>query len=106
MAGELKQRAQRVLPTNLVQWLDRLVFVLRRARIRTVHRIFAALGVNIVKWRDYYSPLPVISDLDRNRARWDRPSELPGIDVAIEPMQERLAALADRWETDYLERAG
>jgi predicted O-methyltransferase YrrM len=106
MAGELKQRAQRVLPTNLVQRLDRLVFVLRRARIRAVHRVFAALGVNIVKRRDYYSPLPVISDLDGNRARWDRPSELPGIDVAIEPMQERLAALADRWETDYLERAG
>jgi hypothetical protein len=101
-----KERAARFLPGFVVAALDRLVFLLRRARVRAVHRTFARLGFNVVKHRDYYSTLPVLDDLRRNRARWDRPSELAGVAVDVDEMKRRLAALADRWEADFAAHAG
>ena len=105
-ARSAKERAQRVLPAPLVQQLDRLVFRLRRARIRAVHRLFGLFGLNVVRRTDYYSTLPVLDELQRNRARWDRPSQLPGVRVDVVAMKDRLAALADAWEGDFRSGAG
>lgn len=101
-----KQRAGRVLPARLVERLDRWVFGLRRARIRAVHRLFNALGLAIVRRADYYSTLPVLADLERNRARWDAPSELPGVAVDLDRMRDRLSDLDRRFAADFAERAG
>jgi hypothetical protein len=101
-----KQRAQRFLPGFVVELLDRAVFRLRRARVRAVHRAAGRLGYNIVKREDYYSTLPVLAEIESTRARWDRPSELPGLDVDLPAMKDRLAALADRWEADFRASAG
>jgi predicted O-methyltransferase YrrM len=105
-APSAKQRAARFLPAPLVEALDRLVFVLRRERIRLVHRLFARFGLNVVKRSDYYSTLPVLEELRETRTRWDRPSNLPGLAVDVAEMTARLAALADRWEKDYGEFGG
>lgn len=102
----LKQRAARFLPGILVDLLDRMVFLARRTRIRGVHGFFGRLGYNVVKRKDYYSTLPVISEIDRTRERWDRPSSLTGIDVDVPVMQKRLGMLADRWEQEFQEVAG
>lgn len=102
----MKQRLQGVLPTALVEALDRLVFVLRRARIRTARRFFALVGFNVVKRRDYYSTLPVLEEIEQTRERWDRPSELPGVAYDVEAMKDRLTALADKWEDDFAAGAG
>jgi hypothetical protein len=101
-----KQRAARFLPNVLVAWLDRLVFAVRRARIRAVHRAAGALGYNIVKRADYYSTLPVLADLERTRGRWDRPSALAGLSVDVAAMRDRLYTLADRWEDDFRATVG
>jgi len=69
-----------------------------RTLYRTLHRgslrLLARLGVNVVRTADYYSPLPVLSELERTRERWDRPSELPGLSVDLESMEERLRRIA------------
>lgn len=101
-----KQWAQRFLPAVLVAWLDRLVFAVRRARIRAVHRTAARLGLNVVKRADYYSTLPVLEEIERSRARWDRPSSLVGVDIDVADMTARLDRLADRWEADFRAHAG
>ena len=101
-----KQRAERILPPRLVRALDSGAFAARRAWIRAVHRGFGAAGLNVVKRADYYSTLPVLADLRANRARWDRPSALPGVDVDLAAMRDRLAQLADRWESDFAKQAG
>lgn len=102
----LKQRVQRVLPAFLVALLDRLVFRMRRVRIRAVHRAAARLGLNVVKRADYYSTLPVLEEIERTRARWDKPSALVGVDVDLAEMTARLDRLADRWEDDFRRHAG
>ena len=101
-----KQRLSRVLPAFLVEWLDRRVFAARRARVRTVQRLFGALGYNVVKRADYYSTLPVLSEIEQTRARWDRPSSLTGLDIDTPAMQKRLGVLADQWESEFTEVTG
>jgi hypothetical protein len=106
LTSGVKARALRILPATLVHELDQLVFVLRRARIRFVHRLFAILGLNVVKRADYYSTLPVIDQIERTRHRWDRPSGLVGLDVDVAAMTARLGGLADRWESDFASTTG
>ncbi len=107
MAGGRRRRwAGRLLPGSAVARLDRLVFAVRRGRIRAIHRFFGALGFNIVRKSDYYSTLPVLSEIARSRARWDRPSALPGVAVDVPAMTARLGELADRWEADFDKHAG
>lgn len=101
-----KQRAARFLPGFVVGWLDRLVFLARRARIRLTRRFFGMLGYNIVKRDDYYSVLPVLEELEQTRDRWDRPSELVGVEVDVPALRKRLGELAERWEADYRAQAG
>lgn len=101
-----KQRAQRMFPASLVALLDGLLFTIRRARIRAVHRTAARLGLNVVKRADYYSTLPVLDEIEHTRARWDKPSSMTGIDVDLTEMTARLDGLADRWEDDFRRYAG
>lgn len=102
----VKQRAASYLGASTVGRLDRFAFNLRRRRIRALHRIAGALGYNIVKRADYYSTLPVLSEIEDSRARWDSPSRLVGIDVDVPQMTTLLRSLIDRWEAEYREVTG
>jgi predicted O-methyltransferase YrrM len=102
----VKQRLSRVLPGSLIGWLDGLVFRVRRARIRAVQRLFGRLGLNVVRRTDYYSTLPVAAEIEKTRARWDRPSTLTGLELDVPGMQKRLGELADSWEREFQEVAG
>ena len=95
-----KQRVARVVPAWLVEFLDRLAFQVRRGRIRFVHRLAGLFGLNVVGRSDYYSTLPVLEELAANRARWERPSELPGVEVDLMALQKNLGRLADEWEDE------
>ncbi|WP_203336325.1 class I SAM-dependent methyltransferase [Nocardioides limicola] len=104
--ASLRHRVAAFLPAFLVHFGDRLVFRLRKGWIRSVHRFFAVLGLNVVKRADYYSTLPVLTELEKSRARWDRPSDLPGVDIDVPTLQKRLEALGDAWQAEYDEVAG
>lgn len=101
-----KQKAARFLPGPVVELLDRIVFTLRRRRIRLVHRTAGLFGYNVVKRVDYYSTLPVLSEIERTRERWDRPSALTGLDLDVPAMRTQLDVLADAWEADFLAVTG
>jgi hypothetical protein len=101
-----KEHVATFLPHRIVASLDRLVFAVRRARIRAVHRFFWALGYNVVKKSSYYSTLPILNELEQTRGRWDRPSELAGLDADVPSMTTRLSELAHRWEHEFAETAG
>src|SRR3546814_512098 len=101
-----KQRAARLLPAFLVDALDRMVFGLRRRRIRATRWFFALFGYNIVKKDDYYSTLPVLEEIEKTRERWDRPSPLSGLDIDVPAMKQRLGGLADKWESEFRSSTG
>ena len=101
-----KQRAARFLPRPIVELLDRLVFRARRGRVRSTQWFFGLFGFNIVKKDDYYSTLPVLSEIEKTRARWDKPSALVGIDLDVPAMSAALRDLAGRWEKEFAEVTG
>jgi len=78
--------------------------VLKRA-YRKVHRAgresLARVGLNAYPTRDFYSPLPVFSEVEERRDRWDRPSEMVGVEWDLEAMKARLAELVARFGGEY-----
>ncbi len=104
--GRVKRVLVRFAPTFLVTFLDRIVFRARKARIRGVRRVFGWMGFNVAHRADYYSTLPVLEEIEKTRARWDRPSDLPGVDLDVAAMRSRLAGLAQRWEKEFLAETG
>ena len=73
--------------------MNPLRIVYRRA-LATAQRSLNALGWNVMRVADYYSPLPVLPRLEERRARWDRPSELPGVAYDLEAMKALLGELS------------
>lgn len=106
MRRGLRQRVAAALSPSTADRLDRWVFAVRRFRVRAAQRVFGALGFNIVKRADYYSTLPVLSEIEATRSRWDRPSALVGIDVDPGALVKRLDELADAWEAEFAEVTG
>ena len=70
-APTLKQRVARIAPSALVNFLDGFLFGLRKRRIRAAQWFFGLFGYNIVKKADYYSVLPVLSEIEATRERWE-----------------------------------
>lgn len=101
-----KERAARFLPSPVVNGLDRVVFGSRKARIRAAQRLGKAVGYNIVKKNDYYSTLPVLTEIEATKARWDRPSALAGLDIDVPAMTKTLDGLAERWDAEFVEHTG
>jgi len=69
--------------------LKRLVFALYRA--------LEWLGLHVLPVH-YYSAQPSTQELERSRARWARPSELPGIDAPVEAQAEALRRICGPWQ--------
>ncbi|NND03237.1 MAG: class I SAM-dependent methyltransferase, partial [Acidimicrobiia bacterium] len=72
---------------------------------RTTHhsalRGLSALGLNVVRTSDFYSAMPVLSELKATRELWDRPSEMVGVQYDLEGMEQRLARLVDTYGEEY-----
>jgi predicted O-methyltransferase YrrM len=68
-----------------------------QALLRLVQDGLARCGLNVALTRDYYSPLPVRTELLRHRARWDRPSQLVGIDYDLDAMRALHRELVERY---------
>ena len=66
---------------------------LYRFGLRSAQRTASALGLNVALTRDYYSPLPVMAQLEKTRQRWDRPSAMTGVDLDLDAMRSLLARL-------------
>ena len=69
----------------------------RRGGTTGMIRAANAVGLNVARRDDYYSPLPVLADLRRNEARWRRPSEMVGVRFDAVATRDR----ADRLLSEY-----
>lgn len=99
------QYALRKLPdTTVVRCVNRgllkiaLKFICVDSR---VVRIFNTHGLNISLASDFYSPLPLITSLEKNIHRWFKPSSLCGINYDLKYMQEKLVDLTFNYLEEY-----
>ncbi|MBE2202125.1 MAG: class I SAM-dependent methyltransferase [Anaerolinea sp.] len=94
----MKTFLQRNLPRPVWETLEKTKKAGERPFVTLTRSIAAALGYNIVRKKDYYSPLPVLSDLQKNVARWNHPSALAGIQYDLDKFKTSLAhMLADHY---------
>jgi hypothetical protein len=102
----MKNLLRKLLPASTIDFLDRLLFNGRRRRIRGTQWFFGLFGFNIVKTADYYSVLPVLSEIESTRARWEKPSALTGVDIDVAALEKKLGTLADNWEDEFIRVTG
>jgi hypothetical protein len=82
-----------------------LYTALKRA-YRSVHRgvlrkALPALGWNVYPSKDFYSPLPVLSELEETRELWDKPSEMVGVRYSLDDMRTILDRCAQQFGAEY-----
>lgn len=65
----------------------------KHACIRALQKTFSLAGLTVARKADYYSPLPVLAELAKTRASWDKPSALAGVSYDLAAMKGRVAAL-------------
>jgi predicted O-methyltransferase YrrM len=67
----------------------------------TMLRAINACGYNVCRASDYYSPLPIVSQLEKNMQRWFKPSDLIGIRYDLQAMKDLLATLVFQYTGEY-----
>ncbi|MDH3743990.1 MAG: class I SAM-dependent methyltransferase [Acidobacteriota bacterium] len=67
----------------------------------TALRGLNAMGFNVALTKDFYSAMPVLSELKASRDLWDRPSELVGVSYELESIKQRLAQLVSHYGAEY-----
>jgi predicted O-methyltransferase YrrM len=102
----LRQWIKRHLPSSLVGLIVGTRVLLRRSFILATHKVLGLAGLNIVRRGDYYSTLPRLDELARNKDRWNKPSALAGIRYDPESMRSLLFELHSRWNDDFERTAG
>jgi hypothetical protein len=76
-------------------------FILKDLHGQDVQRTLENAGYSVARIKDYYSPLPSVPELKRNRARWDKPSALGGIKFDLESMESNFSRLLDRYGEEF-----
>lgn len=58
-------------------------------------------GLNVSRIEDFYSPLPVISHLQKSKERWAKPSGLAGVNYDLESMKKLVTSLICEFGEEY-----
>ncbi len=97
----MKKFLRRQLSATIWQRAEKIKKGVERPFVSTVRHLAAFCGYNIVRKHDYYSPLPLLSDLKKNKSRWDRPSTLSGINYDLDTFKILLAELMDSYYDEF-----
>lgn len=97
MSSGWKALLRRITPAGVWRAFQRMNRWRRDAPFRVVER----QGWVVARKDDFYSPLPVKDDLVRNKDRWYKPSALPGVNIAIEPMRRLWLGLHREFGAEY-----
>jgi predicted O-methyltransferase YrrM len=60
-----------------------------------------AYGLNVSLNADYYSPLPDLQRLQKNRNRWSKPSDLVGLKIDLPEMKNLWSHLAESFRDEF-----
>jgi len=60
-----------------------------------------AYGLNVTLAADYYSPLPDLRSLQKNRSRWSKPSDLAGLKIDLAQMKDLWNCVAAQFLPEF-----
>ncbi|MCH9051632.1 MAG: hypothetical protein IIA72_11205 [Proteobacteria bacterium] len=93
----VKESVKAILPASVVSSYKQL----KKNMIRGSRGIIQVLGYNISRTRDYYSPLPSVSELKVNVKRWDKPNELSGIQYDVDAFKELFLKMLSQYYAEF-----
>lgn len=82
------------------KWVDKLIAA-KRVVVTIFRYALLKLGLNVIRSNDYYSPLPNALDLKKNQARWDRSSQLSGIQYDLDAFKTTLKNLLEEYLDEF-----
>ena len=97
----MKALIKSVLPERVLNIVARPLKKIKKLRYKSIINASEKAGLNVYPTSDFYSPLPVISDLQKNMSRWCRPSELVGIEYDIEAMKFLIKRLEEQYADEF-----
>ena len=96
----MKALLKSILPETVLNMMKASLKNDKQHRFQSIINASTKAGLNVYPISDFYSPLPVISDLKRNMSRWCRPSELVGIEYDIETIKILLKNLEEQYSQE------
>lgn len=76
-----------------------------KAAYRKLHyatrRTVSAIGWEVYPSRDFYSPIPVLKELEATRHQWDVPSEMVGVDYDLESMKRLMTEMVASYGAEF-----
>jgi len=90
-----------IIPPSGRAWIRQQLRLFARFRVRLLLMVAHVLGLNIARAADFYSPLPVLADLRKNKARWYRSSQLVGVAYDVAGMQSLLERLHASYGAEF-----
>jgi len=97
----LRAVVKAIMPLSARDWTRARLRSLRRSSVRGLLRVAGWLDLNVAQASDVYSALPVLSNLQRNKARWARPSSLGGVEIDAAATRERFERLHAQYGADF-----
>lgn len=73
----------------------------RNTFIRKFLKSFNKIGLNVYPKNNYYSPLPLLTNLEKNKSRWAKPSALAGIYYDMDKIKSLFVHL-QKYMPEYL----
>lgn len=92
----LKKQLKKILPQPIKTGLFKIY---SETIPMALSKTLGLVGYNVSRQKDYYSPLPTVSQLKKNLNRWYRPSRLTGIKYDLNEMKDLLKQIL----SDYLD---
>ncbi len=92
-SNPLRAAVKAIVPPSARNLLRAKLRQFRRVMVRVLLRVAGWLDLNVAQASDVYSPLPRLSELKRNRARWARPSSMGGVNLDVNVTRQRFERL-------------
>ena len=100
---KIKRMIKRVLPSSWQKALISFMSPFKREFAKIARRLFEASVYKVARRSDFYSPLPLESDLRRNERRWNRPSAMAGVRFDVDLLKCRLGKLIEKYADEVSE---
>ena len=93
----MKRAVKAVLPSPVWERMKRS----KKRASRTFRGMSERAGFSVARTRDYYSPLPVESEIRKNASRWYTPSEMLGIDYDLDAFRKLTSSLMGKFYAEF-----
>ena len=96
----LKNQIKKILPKPVKLGLFK---VYSETLPQTLSKTLGIIGYNVSRQKNYYSPLPTVSQLKKNVNRWYRPSSLTGVKYDLTEMKDLLTNQLSLYLEEFLQ---